>query len=482
MVKYHAMVNLLPLILAITLGAQLVFPVAAHSAPQPLSQVKELNFVLLHGAATDDADLQLLGDSISDQALPFISTYETANPGVKVQVNLLRRTYPNDVSIEAWAANIASDIDKRFTGKQNLILVGHSMGGKAALYAVARDIGGLAKKTAVVATINSPIKRLNDYYVTGGGSAADYCGARWLGAGGGVCGSIGSYDSSLDGQWVATNKHWLAFISAESSPLSTQFDVGVDGYPRDMDDGFVPISAQYSTGADVFYYGEHAHGDFAHLAPVAGIVADALLRYVFGSDLEFSVLAGEGAFQHTAGWLPATYRWDEVFGERLIGSGSLTHVNESLFNVHEWEDTVGDSPSGSARGSFQVRLRDSLPFLTWVVESRWLDPTNTADSRLYIHTWTYPRTSVILDWSTFGQQLLPPRSKRNHYEIKVYDGTPLADVPQASWAGNDPRDVRLQVSSQAQGPFRWYHATWKVYTSETRQRKVIDEIPATPPN
>lgn len=477
MLKCHVMAKLLSWLLALVLGVQLLSPLTAQSASP---QVKELNFVLLHGAGTDDADMQLLDDSINDNAPPFISSYEKANPGIRVQINLLRRTYPGDAPIEAWAANIAADIGKRFAGKQNLVIVGHSMGGKAALYAVARDIAGLAKKTAAVVTINSPIRRLNDYYATGGGSAADYCGARWFGAAGEVCGSIGSYDSSADGQFAGKNKHWLALISAESSPLSAQFDAnGVDGYPRDMDDGFVPISAQYASGADVFYYGEYAHGDFAHSAPVARLVADAILRYVFGSNIELSTLASQGSFQHTAGWLPVNYRWDEIFGERPISSGRITHVNESLFNVREWEDVVGDSQPDSAHGSFQVANRDSLPILTRVPESRWLNPANPADGRLYVRSWAWPRMTVTVDWSTYGQQLLPPGGKRNHYEIKVDDGTPLAGIPQASWAGDNPRDVRLQVSSDAQGPFRWYYATWSIYTSETTQRNIIGEIPAT---
>ena len=40
------------------------------------------------------------------------------------------------------------------------------MGGKAALYAVAHNIGNLADKVAMVVTSNSPIKKLSNYYFT----------------------------------------------------------------------------------------------------------------------------------------------------------------------------------------------------------------------------------------------------------------------------------------------------------------------------
>ncbi|GAI54949.1 unnamed protein product, partial [marine sediment metagenome] len=87
----------------------------------------------------------------------------------------LQRCYPNDVDIKTWANNIADSIDRHFHNKKDLILIGHSAGGKAALYAVAHNVGDLADKVVLVVTINSPVKSLDEYYVTGGGSVLDYC-------------------------------------------------------------------------------------------------------------------------------------------------------------------------------------------------------------------------------------------------------------------------------------------------------------------
>jgi surfactin synthase thioesterase subunit len=80
----------------------------------------------------------------------------------------------NNVDVDTWANNIADAVQKHFTGKRNLILVGHSMGGKAALYAVAANVKDLGNLTAMVVTINSPVKKLDDYHVTGGGSVVNY--------------------------------------------------------------------------------------------------------------------------------------------------------------------------------------------------------------------------------------------------------------------------------------------------------------------
>ena len=223
-----------------------------------------------------------LKDSLTAQMPAYITNYEYDHPGITVQTDMLLRSYPNEVDIDTWAKNIADAINNHFASKKNLVLIGHSMGGKTALYAVAHNIGGLADKVAMVVTINSPIKNLTDYYYVGGDTALDYWAAQFV-VPKDILESLVNYDSSQDGKWVGTNKHWLAFISAGSSPLSSQFDVGgIDPLPRDMDDEIVPISAQYADGADVVYYGEYAHGDFSKLADVSNYMADQILRYIFG--------------------------------------------------------------------------------------------------------------------------------------------------------------------------------------------------------
>ena len=466
----------LAFLIVIGLCVQLAFSSSVQSAPEDSTQVKELNFVFLHGAGGHACSLQLLADTIVEQLPRHILGYEQANPGTKIRFDILNRCYPNNVDIKTWADNIADSINKHFHNK-NLILIGHSMGGKAALYAVAQNVSNLADNVALVVTINSPIKSLDKYYVTGGGSIVDYCRARWLLADQGICNSIAYYDSSQDGIWISRNKHWLAFISGEAAPISQQFNVGgVDPLPRDVDDGAIPLSAQYSDGADVIYYGEYGHSDFADLDKVAEFMADQILRYLFGGQIECSVLAKSGTFAHQADWLLGTDYWEDVVGEVLASRGRLRHMNESYIKWQEWEDMVGECPSGGKRSSYQVS-RVSFPFLTSIKESRWVNPDKAEDCRLYLRTRAAPRNRVQVDWSTYRWGLLPRGIERDHYEVEIVTGTPFTQIREVSWATDDSRDVRLRIWSEAESPFRWFRAEWRVYSKESRQRKVIDEIP-----
>lgn len=452
-----------------------VAPVQA--APKQTVEVKELNFVFLHGMGGGACSLQLLADSILELAPTYILDYEQRFPGTKVVVNTLNRCYPPDEDISTWADNLAETINKHFD-KQNLILIGHSMGGKAALHALAHNTADLAEHVPLVVTINSPIKRLDKYYVTGGGSVVDYCRARWLFSDVGVCSSVAGYDSSSDGSWVGKNKHWLAFISGEGAPSSQQFDIGgLDAWPRNMDDGIVPISAQYSDGADVVYYGEYGHSDVALIDEVARFIADQILHYLFGWNIECSVFARGGSLEHKADLLPGADRWEEVVGDVIASSGSLQYDNKSYIRWQAWEDTIGECSQQDERSRYQVSLTRSFLYFIRIVESCWLNPDNPKDCRLRLRIVAAPRHSVQVDWSIYQRQLLPVGIRRDHYEVEIVSGTPLSSITRVSWETDDVRDVRLRIQSEAESPLRWFKAEWRVYLKETRQRRVIDEIP-----
>jgi pimeloyl-ACP methyl ester carboxylesterase len=467
--------------ITIALCLQLVAATPAHSAPDDTTLVKELNFVFLHGAGGGACSTQLLADAFVAQIPAYIQEYEQANPDTKIMVDSLNRCYPNDVDIYTWATNIADSLNLHFKDKKNLILIGHSMGGKTALYAVAHNIGGLADRVAMVVTINSPIKSLNDYYVAGGGAPIDYCRAQWLLPDRGICNSVVYYDSSQDGKLVGNSKHWLAFISSEGSPLSEQFDIsGVDALPRDMDDVLIPITAQYSYGADVIYYGEHGHSDLGTDSEVADFIAEKTLRYIFGGDIEFSVFNSGGSFEHRANWLPGSDYWEDIVGEAPASSGTIRHTNRSFFKWQTWVDVVGENLTGNQRSSYQVSRANFFPFLGGIKETHWVSSDNSADGRLYIRTWAAPGSTVEVDWVILEHELLPSGTQRDHYEVRIVTGTPLTSITAVSWVTDDPRDLRLKIASQAESPFRWFQAEWRVYTKEISQKKVIDKIPAQP--
>jgi pimeloyl-ACP methyl ester carboxylesterase len=445
---------------------------AAAAGP---SQVKELNFVFLHGRGGTNADMQLLADTLEEQARPYISAFVQANPGTIVKINALQRSYPNDVNIETWANSIVDSIENHFAGKRNLILVGHSMGGKAALYGVIHN-SRLGSLTDLVVTINTPVKDLNSYYIFGGGSITDYIREARVISDRGVVESLASYDCSAEGYQVGTAKHWLALVSSESAPSSPQFDtMGVDPFPRDMDDGAVPISAQYSEGADAVYYGEHGHGDFSDQPVVAGIIADRILQYLFGGIIETPVLLYSQTFDCHAGWLPVTYHWDTRLGEFPGPSGIISHQNNSFLQWQEWGDVVGVGTPGFLPSAYTVEMA-SPPVLTGVSQVNWLNPGDPADYRLSIKTRAGFNSQVQARWKIIQYPSLPPGINHSHYEIRVTGGTTLTDIPHASWSSGAAAETRVQVQSQAKGPFRWFKAEVKVYRQLPVWRKLIDGI------
>ena len=441
----------------------------------PAIQIKELNFVFLHGANGTSAAMQLLSDTIRLKIPAFITEYERKNPGIKIQADWLNRNYPNNVGIDVWANNIASSC-KSFFHDNNLILIGHSMGGKTALYGTANDIGGLQSMVSAVVTINSPVKNLNQYYFTGG---ADYWSAAWLiPQDHGVVGSLADYDAGADGTWVGANKHWLALCSAESSPQSKQFDVsGVDVLPRDMDDRIVPISAQYANLADVVYYGEHAHSDFTNDPVLASYLAEFILRYVFGGTINYSYLAEQGSFKHTAGWFPVSYNWNDTIGEYPVEEGTLVHKNNS-FKWQNYEDIVGLFESTQKRSSYEVE-RSSLPVLSALLGADWLSPEDANDNRLLLRTRAAPWSTVQVDWMINGFEEVDGRF-RNRYEVRIETGTPFTSIDNVNWVSDDnTMDFRLDILSQAEGPLRYFEVTWKTFFEQYYPRQIINDMPVT---
>ncbi len=447
--------------------------------------VKTLNFVFSHGAGGNSCTQQLLTDTLSERIPSYIQEYELANPGVKVEFNVLNRCYPNDVDLDTWAVNLAESVDQYLPREGSIVLIGHSMGGKAALYGVAKSIGSLADRTVLVVTINSPVPPLNKYFMSGGASFQDLCRAAMVvRADRGVCNSVATYDSYADGDWVARNRHWLAFVSGEDAPLSAQFNYGgMDMYPRDMDDGALPVSAMYGEGADVVYYGQHGHSDFGNSAEIAEFLIEQILKYLFGGDIECSVMTRQGSFGHRAPSGIGKEYWADILGDVLGGRGSVWHWNPSYIRWQEWEDIVVPplaSYEEATRSRFSISKVGCSAVFTSLEEARWLEPDNADDCRLYLKTSAAPRNSVRIDWEVYLQGRLDAGLKRDRWEIEVTEGTPLSEVHRAAWLSDDPGDVRVLAFSRAEKPFRWFEANWRIYYKEHRWRKAIEDVPAVP--
>ena len=461
---------------ATILFVQLAFFSPMQLAPENSDEVKELNFVFLHGMGGTPCTLQLLSDQIEEQLPLYVARYRAINPNTAIEVNTLSRCYPGYVDIHTWAKNTVDAINKHFRNKKNLILVGHSMGGKTALYSVAHNIGNISKKVSAVVTINSPIRSLSQYYVPGGGPMFDYCRTTLLGSDDGVCTSLADYDSAQDGVIVSDTKHWLAFVSSEPAPLSQHFDrTGVDVWPRNMDDGTIPLNAQFSESADVVYYGEYGHSDIATMDKPSRFVADQILRYVFGETVACSVIARTGSLEHEADWLLGTDQWTDVIGGVVASTGRIEHANGSFYKWREWEDVIGKYTESDKRAYSKVYL-SSLPLITDIKQASWLSYENENDLRIRVRSQAAPLTSIKIDWVIYKSGLFPPDEGRSFYDIEMIEGTPLAGIRYASWLRDDQNDPVLWVWSEAQSPFRWFRAEWRIYQKEKRLRNIIGEI------
>ncbi|HXY73706.1 MAG TPA: hypothetical protein VEH58_00105, partial [Dehalococcoidales bacterium] len=281
-----------------------------------------------------------------------------------------------------------------------------------------------------------------------------------------------------DGKWVGENKHWLAFVSAEDSPLSSLFDhSGVDAWPREMDDGIVPLSAQYSDGADVIYYGEHGHSDFSNSDTLSAFIAGETCKYLFGLPVNCTTFSSSGTFEHTADWLVGEDYWKEDVGQITAASGILTHKNDS-FKWVEWNDVLGEANLASERSS-TILLRDSFPLTTSIKKADWYDTTNKSDGRLSITTGAAPFSTVEVNWTVYRRPLLDINETRAYYEISITEGTPLTSISSISWTNENERDTGLTITSQAQSPFRWFKAEWRVFKFKTVQVNFFENISRT---
>ncbi|MFC1901029.1 hypothetical protein ACFLYN_05495, partial [Chloroflexota bacterium] len=190
---------------------------------------------------------------------------------------------------------------------------------------------------------------------------------------------------------------------------------------------------------------------------------------------EFSTFTRSGILTHKADWLLGTDHWQDVVGGIPVGSDTIMHRNESYFKWQEWEDIVGECPSGAKRDNYYVS-RISAPVLSGIQEIRWLNSDNTDDCQLYIRTRAAPGSTVQVNWSIHMQGLLLPGNTRDYYEVRIVSGTPLTSIKDISWETDNPLDLRMRISSEAQSPFRWFKAEWRVYSKEIRKRKIIDEM------
>jgi pimeloyl-ACP methyl ester carboxylesterase len=448
----------------------------------------ELNLVFLHGAPGEPLSMGPLETALRDSLAPKITAYEQSHPGMNIEVNTWIPDLDNDESVSSWANNIATFINDNLPNKENIILIGHSMGGKSAIYAVKNNVGGLQAKTLAVVTINSPIEEMDHYVTTGGFSIwENFCGA-WFTLSGhdtqtgdnGVCTSVAHHDSRDEAIWIAQNKHLLMFISGEDGgPNSTQCNSLIgDGLPRDQDDELFPISAQNVPEADVVYYGNYCHSALHDNSAATNFMAETISNYIFGDVIHCSVLVREGSYDNKADIYPGTDSWEDIRGDVLACEGSWIEETCNSIPTCSWNPIVGCNPcpGGDERSYCEVSKDPSSDLSTWINTYGW-ESSDVNDCRIYVDAGAAYRNWLKINWRIYGKGLLPTGTPRDHYEVRVIDADdPGTGTSWVRWETSAPNDCRIRISSWAWSPNYWIRIGWRVYKNESRQISLISDM------
>ncbi|HEY0606833.1 MAG TPA: hypothetical protein VGD58_28195 [Herpetosiphonaceae bacterium] len=320
------------------------------------AQSIQLNILYIHGVKGGTADRQNAQGSLDELETAInaeigsrIAAYETANPGTTIafrsaRANLYTATpspyHPSDslgplfmddwevgdpgctttkqgqpcTTAYEWRYRLAREIESKFPADaKNIILVGHSTGGRVAME-VAANVGpdgvgtmnwGVQHKIAGVATAQGMIDALNGskYNVVGSASFVTTCknGDPILGfgsstaLGNGWCEYAGNVGGFPAADWVANNKRALMLISyASCSPsLWTGYSDGplpydAQGSPAATGVQMTPAPGQTWRPAHGVRYGSFCHsaitntGDSNHAAAVSA-AKTRILSWIFDS-------------------------------------------------------------------------------------------------------------------------------------------------------------------------------------------------------
>lgn len=173
---------------------------------------------------------------------------------------------------------------------------------------------------------------------------------------------------------------------------------GVDLFPNDMDDRYVPIRAQYTPNGDVVCYGRHCHSDFQSQGVVAEYIAGKIVDYIFGDGVGFSVLDRQGRCTHKSPFGAGIKHYDDI----IIGPDPC--------------------PGSAERDHYEIEVdeeSDSGTGIDWAV---W-ESGNAHDCRIHIRSWVtmalFVHTWIGFDWRVYYKEIR---------QVKLIDEIP-ARVP-----------------------------------------------------
>ena len=347
-------------------------------------------FVSVHRCFQDESEINVLFlhgmPETPNVLVPLQEKLDDLFAGQNVMLNAWYPHLPDAESIEVWAENIVEEIEK-WDPNGSIVIIGLSMGGKAAIHAVADSKFNIQQRVDTVITINSPIKKFEKYYNSFFGywyppSIIPFMATQVMGyeKADGLADVI-FYDSTAEADWIAQQKQLLTFISGERYPNDELFDDALgDMFPRAIDDGTVPTPAQYTELSDTIYYGVCQHEAVFRDLTTNGAcdkIAENISRYICGKPVHCSVLADSGIIRHK------------------------THF---VTQKTSWTDFI--TPDGeSQRDHVLVQIKkDTHRLNTDITEVQWLSE-NTSDTRFSIQSYScIPFGKITIQWEFFEKQ------------------------------------------------------------------------------
>lgn len=291
-------------------------------------------------------------------------------------------------SAEVWASNIADEIQK-WDPSGKIVLIGLSMGGKSAVHLTAHEKYGVQDWIDSVITINTPLKSFNNFFNAYTGYHYPQIFLPLVGKS--LMGyetpdgfiDIVTFDSSEEANWIASEKQLLCFISGEPNPTHPLFDdVRGEMFPRVMDDGAVPLPAQYTSKANVVYYGFKQHEAVFRDLEEAGscdIIASTIVDFLLGLSIERSC---------------------EVF------NGSLIVGRKHWFDEDEFTISLGNTKELNAiRDHFEIQIHsDSSLVQKAEISADWSSEKKSDHSITIKISNLFPFSSIRLDYKIFEKQ------------------------------------------------------------------------------
>ena len=294
---------------------------------------------------------------------------------------------PDSESVDTWAGNVADEITE-WNPADDIVIVGLSMGGKVAVHLTANERYGVQDRIDSVITINSPLKSFNQFYNAFFGYSYPTFLLPFMGTAvmnystpNGFIDVI-TFDSSSEANWIASEKSLLTFVSGEQSPADTQFDGGFgDMFPRVIDDGTVPMPAQYTSKTTTVYYGIKEHEAVFRDLSINGAcdtIAYTIVDFLCGKPVKSASLLSSG--------------------DMLISPGL---IDKSPVFVQVAENNT----CNQSRNHFEIRLGpDTSWFNQAEVNGQWIVENKTNPAVLLSISNMFPFFDVDISWKVFEEK------------------------------------------------------------------------------